>query len=184
MPMNPLELIEQFYLRDSLTYRLLVKHSGQVAARAKQIASRLALTTDVDIEFVSEAAWLHDIGIYLTDAPEMGCHGQAHYLAHGIFGAGLLRKAGLPRHARVCERHIGVGLTTEDILTQQLPLPARDMHPETIEEEIIAYADLFFSKHSHKIDTPRTPEMVRMGLARFGREKAALFDHWQMRFGD
>ena len=35
----------------------------------------------------------------------------------------MLDSEGLPQHALVCERHIGVGLTMEDIRLQKLPLP-------------------------------------------------------------
>jgi len=178
--MEPLTLIERYYQRGTPTHRLLVAHSRQVAELAVRVAER---QTGVDDTFVSEAAWLHDIGIYLTDTAEFGCHGDAHYLEHGVLGAELLRKAGLPRHALVCERHIGVGLTVEDIRDQALPLPLRDMRPQTTEEEIVAYADLFFSKRAGGSRGPRSVEEVRQGLARFGEWKVAIFDGWQQRFG-
>ena len=178
--MEPLSLIERYYQRGSATHRLLVAHSRQVAELAVRLAAN---QPGVDVTFVGEAAWLHDIGIFLTNTPEFGCNGEAHYLAHGILGAELLRKAGLPRHALICERHIGVGLTIEDIRAQALPLPHRDMRPQTREEEIVAYADLFFSKRAGGSNGPRSVDEVRQGLARFGDWKVAIFDGWQQRFG-
>ena len=42
------------------------------------------------------------------------------------WGAEMLRKEGFPRHARVCERHTGAGVTREQIINQHLPLPEQD----------------------------------------------------------
>ena len=94
-------------------------------------------------------------------------------------GAELLYKEGLPRHALVCERHIGVGLSIEDIQTQELPLPLRDMRPQTLEEQIVAYADLFFSKTQAGM---RTPDMVRTALSGHGQYKVDIFNEWHERF--
>jgi len=181
--MNPLALIEKYYTPGSTRHRLLVDHSRHVAAYAEDVARRqAAIGAGVDVAFVREAAWLHDIGIYLTASPKLDCHGKAPYLLHGILGARLLLKEGLPRHARVCERHIGVGLGIEDIRSQGLPLPERDMHPQTLEEQIVAYADLFFSKHAERPSTVKPAEQVRSKLARYGAAKVAIFDGWHARF--
>ncbi len=49
---------------------------------------------------------LHDIGIFLTDAPGIHCHGTAPYIAHGYLGADLLRRERYSEDvARVAERH-------------------------------------------------------------------------------
>ena len=78
---------------------------------------------DLDIPFNQEAAMLHDIGIYLTKAPDIGCFGEHPYICHGYLGADLLRTEGLPRHALVCERHTGAGISLEMIKKNHLPLP-------------------------------------------------------------
>jgi len=171
------KLIDQYYADLDQARQSLVRHSEQVATLAVKVAQQIE--EEVDIDFVDEAAWLHDIAIFLTDAPEIGCFGKRPYLMHGILGAGLLRHQGLPRHALVCERHIGVGLSREDILAQKLPLPLRDMQPQSIEEQIVAYADLFFSKHK---TGKRQVEDVRKSLARFSPQKVAIFDNWHARF--
>lgn len=182
--MDPLDLIRKYYASESQAFRTLVRHSSQVAKRAEQVAERLvAAGSEVDRGFVAEAAWLHDIGVFLTDTPKIGCYGTAPYLLHGVLGADLLRQEGLPRHAMVCERHVGVGISLQDIEDQQLPLPRRDMTPQSIEEEIVAYADLFFSKNRKPAAGPRPPEEVRVKLARHGPHKAAVFDRWHKKFG-
>lgn len=181
--MNPIPLIEKYYPPGSVAHRILLRHSGRVAAKAVTVARHAALREAVDVEFVREAALLHDIGIFYTDAPDLGCHGALPYLAHGYKGRELLEKEGYPRHALVCERHIGVGLSADEIREKGLPLPIRDMLPLSVEEEIVTYADLFFSKNPREQDRERTPEEVRKTLRRFGEDKPAIFDAWHKRFG-
>ena len=180
--MDPVALLTTYYPPGSPAREPLLRHSARVAAKAVAIARRL--DEPVDLGFVEEAAWLHDIGILHTAAPEIGCHGVLPYLCHGIKGRELLEAEGLPRHALVCERHIGVGLTAAEIDAQGLPLPRRDMLPCTIEETIVTYADLFFSKSPQEADRERLPGRVRQTLARYGAEKTAIFDAWRARFGD
>lgn len=182
MNIDPIVLIERHYPPGTLSHRVMLAHGREVAELAAAVAARVARHSTVDLDFVVEAAWLHDIGIGLTATPRLGCQGKAPYIAHGILGADLLRQAGLPRHALVSERHIGVGLTVGDIDRQRLPLPRRDMSPQALEEEIIAYADLFFSKQTDGPGGPRTAAEVRAKLGRFGDGKIAIFDRWHARF--
>lgn len=181
--MNPYRIIDRFYPPGSLAHRLLLRHSLAVAELA--LAAARVVTTRgeaVDQEFVLQAALLHDIGILHTNAPQIGCHGPLPYLAHGIKGRQMLEAEGYPRHGLVCERHIGVGLSAEEIVAQSLPLPARDMLPLSLEERIVTYADLFFSKTPEAADRRRTPEQVRTSLARFGAEKVCVFNSWHRDF--
>lgn len=180
--MNPLPLLELHHPPGTLSHRVLLTHSREVAALATAVAERVSRTTAVDIGFVTEAAWLHDIGIGLIHAPRFGCFGAAPYIAHGVLGAELLWAAGLPRHALACERHIGVGLGIADIDRQQLPLPRREMRPIALEEEIVAYADLFFSKTPDDPGGPCSAATVRAKLGRFGTGNQAVFDAWHDRF--
>ena len=113
--MNTLELIHRYYTPGTEQEEILRRHSEDVT----QLALRLVDAhpeLNLDRAFVAEAAMLHDIGIYLTDAPGIHCTGEAPYLLHGYLGAELLRSLGLPRHARVAERHTGSGLTREEII--------------------------------------------------------------------
>lgn len=179
---NPRALLDKYYPPGDPARQILLEHSRQVANKAVAIATRLARTTPIDITFVEEAALLHDIGIRFTNARTLGCHGELPYLAHTWKGRELLESEGLPRHALVCERHIGVGLSAEDIRRQALPLPERDMFPLTLEERVIAYADLFFSK---KPGVPeRSVDEVRASLEEFGASKVARFDAWHTQFCD
>ena len=118
--MDYLQLIYKHYPEDGALRRLLLVHSRSVTQKALQIAMlhpRLCL----NLSFIEEAAMLHDIGICQTDAPGIYCHGTHPYICHGILGAAMLRAEGLERHARVCERHTGAGLSLNDIVSQGLP---------------------------------------------------------------
>ncbi len=160
---------------------ILLTHSRLVAAKALACLDahpRLSANRT----FVHEAAMLHDIGIFLTDAPGIHCHGTAHYLCHGYLGAKLLReKERLPLHARVAERHTGTGLTVAQIERRGLPLPLRDFVPETVEEQLICYADKFYSKTNLMREKP-TEEVVR-GLWKYGDECVRAFLAWDASFG-
>ena len=140
--------------------------------------------TPMDIEFVEEAAMLHDIGMCRTDAPGIHCHGTEPYILHGIIGRRMLDSIGLYRHARVCERHTGTGLTAAEIISEHLPIdPPRDLLPESLEEKVICYADKFFSK-SRIDEAPKTLEGARRSLAKFGGATLQRFDDLLALFGD
>lgn len=180
--MNPWVLLEKYYPPEDPAREILFAHSRAVTAKALAVADRVARRETIDLPFIEEAALLHDIGIRFVQAPAIGCHGNLPYLAHGYKGRELLEAEGWPRHALVCERHIGVGLSAAAIVALHLPLPVRDMVPQTLEEIIITYADLFFSKGEHELTHEKDVERVRQGLARFGAENLAIFERWHARF--
>lgn len=173
-------IIDKYYGEQAALLEILVKHSRSVANMALEIAHRHP-ELHADEQFLFEASMLHDIGIIYTDAPGIQCFGTEAYIRHGLIGGELLRKEGFPCHARVAERHTGTGITATAIRIQHLPLPIGDYIPETIEEQIICYADKFFSK-SH-LDIKRTPEQVLRSLEKFGDEGIARMRAWMQRFG-
>ena len=159
--------------------QVLLKHSSDVAQRAVKIAKKHP-ELEVDEQFLWEAAMLHDIGIVRVYAPSIYCYGTEPYVRHGIMGAEILRSEGLPLHANVAERHTGTGLTKEEIIRQNLPLPHQDFTPQSIEEQIICYADKFYSKT--RLDVEKTPEQAMQSLEKFGGEGIAVFKAWMERF--
>lgn len=179
-----LSIIQRYYTPGNDDYRVLVHHSTQVAQLAVALGRRLVIHHEpVDIEFVEEAAMLHDIGMCRTDAPGIYCFGTEPYIMHGILGRKMLDSMGLFRHGRVCERHTGAGITAQEIISQHLPIsPARDLLPESIEEKLVCYADKFFSK-SHLDDGPRSIERIRQSLAKFGGDSLQRFDEMARMFG-
>ncbi len=180
-----LSIIQRYYTPGNDDYLVLVSHSRQVADLAVKLSQRLIDNgTPIDIEFVEEAAMLHDIGMCRTDAPGIHCHGTEPYILHGILGRRMLDSMGLFRHGRVCERHTGSGITAAEIIAQHLPIdPPRDLLPESLEEKVVCYADKFFSK-SRPEEPPKTMERARQSLAKFGGDTLQRFDALVALFGD
>ena len=170
--MDYLSIINKYYPEEengeqesSALRQLLLKHSRQVADRCLLIAKKHK-ELPVDIQFLEEAAMLHDIGIFRCNAPSIHCHGDEPYIRHGVIGAEILRWLGFERHARVCERHTGTGLPGYE--------------PETLEEQIVCYADKFYSKSSP--DHVRTVLETAQSLEKFGSERVKKFLSWSERF--
>ena len=177
--MDYLAIIDQYYPQGSKARDILLTHSECVTRKALQIVDKHP-EQKLDRTFIQEAAMLHDIGIVKCDAPGIECFGTEPYIKHGIIGADMLRAAGYPKHARVCERHTGAGIALLDIIEQHLPLPHQDFLPETMEEQVICYADKFYSK-TH-LERVRTPEQALKSLERFGKEGAERFARWMQLF--
>lgn len=175
-------IIEKYYRPGSLAYKIYIPHCKAVTDMALNIASQHP-ELGADKEVLFYGGMLHDIGIIYTDAPEIGCFGELPYLAHGYKGRELLEKEGLPQIAPVCERHIGVGITTDDIIKNNLPVPVRDMTPETIEEKIICYADKFFSKSAKDLSRPKSLKKVKKSISKYGESKWKLFKEMMELFG-
>ncbi len=173
--MRIIKVIEKYYKNNTKLHNLLLAHSKLVTKKAVKIGRRL----NADIKFIEEAAMLHDIGIFLTNAPDIYCFGKEPYIRHGYLGRLILEREGLPKHALVCERHIGLGITKEDVIKQNLPLPKRDMVPVSIEEKIICYADKFFSKGLTK---EKSIHEITEELKKFGKDKKFL--EWVKLFGE
>lgn len=181
-------ILDKFYPGATMLRDILFVHSENVANLALRI-SEAHPELHADAEFVYKAAMLHDIGIFMCNAPGIECHGCEPYIRHGVIGAELLRQyardnkiapSDMEPYARVCERHTGTGLRKDDILQQDLPLPAKDLTPETIEEQIICYADKFFSK-THP-ERQKTYEHAEKSLMKFGEKGVEKFREWHKAF--
>lgn len=163
--MNPLSVIEKYTAGNTALRDILIGHSEAVRDKALEIINRKGL--EIDVDFVAEAAMLHDIGVVRVDASGIKCYGTEPYICHGVCGREILDSEGLPRHAMVCERHTGSGITLEQIIAEKLPLPHRDMIPITLEEKLICYADKFFSK-SRDLRAEKPVERIMEQMKKFG----------------
>jgi uncharacterized protein len=179
--MNPIDIIKEYYDPESDAFRILVAHGKQVAQKALEAATMVSHLKP-DRIFIEEAAMLHDIGIFLTSLPEIGCNGNQPYVCHGYLGREILEKKGFKRHALVCERHVGVGISAAEIKRYHLPMPVRDMLPKTIEEKLICYADKFFSKSTNGNNTEISVEKILRRLAPYGEENVQTFKRWDREF--
>jgi len=84
----------------------------------------------IDYEVLRLGAILHDVGRFRAE----------RIVEHGIKSGEILREEGFPEGAaRICETHVGVGITLEQVAS--LGLPEGNYLPETLEERIVCYAD-------------------------------------------
>lgn len=166
-------VIDKYYPAGTPLRDIYLRHCRSVADEAIAIARRMHLP--LDEAMIEGAAMTHDIGIYATDAPSIGCHGKSPYITHGAIGGALLRREGAPEEwARVAERHTGAGLTSDDIASQHLPLPHGDYMPQTLLERLICYADKFYSKSGSMQRKPLGK--VQSQMARFGNGSLDRFN--------
>lgn len=178
---DPIAIIEKYYEPGSKAHGYILQHGRMVAEKALEIAGRCDWLPP-GLMFIHEAAMLHDIGIFMTDAPHLGCNGKHPYIAHGYLGRQILYDEGFPLHALVCERHIGVGITAAGIKEKGLPLPERDMVPVTLEEEIICFADKLFPVAPENMLTKRSVAEAREDIKAYGARQLRRFDRWATMF--
>jgi uncharacterized protein len=181
---------------DEEIFALHVRHAPTPEALAvvythSEIVRRIAMrlldgpgpaAEGIDAGLVRAGSLLHDVGVYrLYDAA--GRLDHAGYIRHGILGHELLAAAGYPEVlCRFASRHTGVGITREDVLRQELPLPPADYVAQTPEEALVMYADKFHTK-----STPPsflTAETYSDEVTWFGPDKPAAFARLRERFGD
>jgi len=170
------DIIDKYYLPNSPLWTILVEHSKCVRDNALEVVSKHP-ELNANVEFIAEAAMLHDIGIYLTNAPDLHCSGKLPYICHGYLGREILEKEGLFKHALVCERHTGTGLSIDEIKASNLPIPHRDMRPISIEEQIICFADKFYSK-SGDLSKAKSLDKIRNSMLKHGQVQLERFNHW------
>lgn len=173
--MDPQQIIEKYYKKGTRLYDIYISHANDVTNKAIKIAQNHPELA-VDVHFIEEAAMLHDIGIFKTKAPHIACKGSYPYICHGYLGRELMDFEGFPRHGLVCERHTGVGLSLEAIIRRNLPIPHRDMRPQSLEEKIISFADKFYSKS--RLGKEKSIQKIRQGLRKHGESQVAIFDEW------
>jgi len=122
-----IELLKK-YSSSEKDFEAVLKHSKNVQKEALRIAAKVKNT---DKELIKIGSLLHDIGRFRKDL----------VYRHGLNGAEMLRKEGFEEYAKVAERHLGAGISKQDIKKQKLKLPMKDFVPLSKEEKIISYAD-------------------------------------------
>jgi len=182
MQPDPITIIAQYYDPSGKAFQVLVTHGRLVAQKALE-AARAVEHLRPDRGLIERAAMLHDIGMLRTYVPKLGCNGTEPYIRHGVIGREMLEEIGLGAEALICERHVGAGISAEEIHRRRLPLPKRDMLPLSVEEQIVCYADKFFSKNGKGKTAEKTVARVLKSLARHGPEQAARFMAWAEMFG-
>lgn len=169
------------HIRNPWTKDVYITHVSLVTAKAIKIATKLNLEK-AQVRFIEEAAMLHDIGIIKVNAPNIGCSGDLDYICHGTEGRSILEAEGLPKHALVCERHTGVGIPISQIVERKLPIPVRDMLAKSMEEKIISWADLFFSKTPEKLLYEKSLDEAFDSIKDYGDKYISRFNRWRELF--
>ena len=158
-------IIDRHYPEGSPLRDIYLRHCRQVADKALSIARAKALTLPPGE--IEAAAMLHDIGIFLCDAPSICCHGSEHYLRHGMLGADLLRAEGAPEELARAPHRLG-----------HLPRGNHLRHAPPAGRPLL-----------HARDHPRETDMLRrqilLQIGRHGRKTIAPGDgrHGQIRAG-
>jgi len=135
----------------------VIAHCIRVSEKAIEIAKIISERKKIKIDFnlVEIGALIHDIG-----------RSRVHGITHGIEGAKIL--SNYPKLARICETHIGAGISRNEAM--KLGLGDKDYIPETIEEKIIAHADnLTSGTRDIKIE-----ETIEKFKSRLGPEHPAI----------
>lgn len=160
-------------------YDLVFTHCQIVWEIAEQLIKKM--TVPVDPELVKVGCFLHDVGVYRLYLPN-GEIDHANYIKHGTEGYVLLKEEGFDEQlCRFASCHTGVGLSKHEIEVEGLPIPPADYFAETLEEQLVMYADKFHTK-----TTPpkfMTADTYAKKQRKFGEEKVVLFRQFQEKFG-
>jgi len=123
------------YSQSKQSFKRILGHVQVVKKLAVDIGKKVK---DADLDFIKTASLLHDIGRFQV-GPDT--------VRHGVIGSEILRGEGLPDHALVAERHLGPGISKEEIIEHGLDLPVQDYIPVSREEKIICHADNLIFGH-------------------------------------
>lgn len=165
------------YAASSESLELVFTHSQIIHEIALELIDTNKL--QVDVHLIRTGALLHDIGTYTLIQENHRFH-KDKYIQHGLIGAILLKEEGFDE--RICDmvkNHIGVGVTKKEIEQRNLPLPAQDYIPQTIEERLIAYADNFHSK----VPQFNSYDWVCQKLGEYGKQKVTELEEYKKEFG-
>nr|WSX72457.1 HD domain-containing protein [Streptomyces sp. NBC_00899]WSX81473.1 HD domain-containing protein [Streptomyces sp. NBC_00899] len=172
--------LHERYAPSRQALKTVYSHCEIVWRIAEQLIERSADVFDRDL--VRAGCLLHDIGVYRLYR-EDGSIDQRNYVRHGVLGREILESEGFSEVlCRFCSCHTGVGLTSDDVIRQKLPLPPADYLAVTPEERIVMYADKFHSKT--KPPKFLTADAYAIYVARFGDEKVDTFNLLRKSFGD
>lgn len=129
------ELLKKYSV-DKKGFDMVLEHSQAVKNIALIIAKEIKKRKHpVDLNLIKIGSLLHDIGRFKYPPWDK------KMIRHGYWGGQILRKEGLLKEAKIAERHLGAGISKEEIIKGKLFLPKKDFLPKTIEEKVIAYVD-------------------------------------------
>ena len=182
LPTNQqIKQLHQKYAKSDADLTLIYTHCQIVEAIAMQLLDAKPIQ-GIDRDLVRVGCLLHDIGAY--EVLEEGKFVRG--VRHGTIGEDILKNEGYSETIwRFASHHTGVGLTEQDVMDQNLPIPVADYTAKTNEERIIMYADKFHSKSNPPSEAPYfcSFDWFRNSVQKFGSDKAAKFDALAELFG-
>lgn len=177
------------YAPNEEAFRLVYDHCEIVAKIARECGERYAGQVDVKVAVL--AAMLHDIGTYVLFVPELHTFNEHSYQQHALIGATILEEEGLPPSVvNAVRTHVLMGITKQEIKAQHWKLPYRDAVPQSVEAELLCYADRFHSKHPRfnhherflnglDKDLPEQAKKFKAAIGKFGLpDIQSLIDHY------
>lgn len=173
--------LHQKYAKTEADFTLIYTHCQVVEAIAMQLLDAKPIDS-INRELVHVGCLLHDIGAY--DVLEGGKFVRG--VRHGVIGEEILKSEGFSEVIwRFASHHTGVGLSEQDVVDQNLPIPVADYIAETDEERLLMYADKFHSKSKPPLEAPYFCDFdwFRSSVQKFGPDKAAKFDALADKFG-
>lgn len=162
-------------------FRLVWEHCLVVAILALQLSKAQGekFCRIVNIPLMSVGALVHDIGTYrlLKDPfpPSPLCPFiMDKYIFHGLEGWLILYENDCGKDvADFAKNHTGVGIEAKSIVENHLPLPIGDYIPQSIDQEIVMFADAFHSKSNPS--KFKSVYAAQQSAARFGKENLHKF---------
>lgn len=167
------------YAPNELVFNHVYEHCAIVKEIAEWCVANAGLD-NVDRDVLRASCLLHDIGTYVYFQDDGHIQNERLYLQHALLGAAIVRDEGIDDViVSNIKTHVLLGLSKEEIMDKQLPIPARDYVPETIEGRLLCYADRFHSKN------PRfnSFDSFSSHLENAFPEQAEKFKVWSEEFG-
>lgn len=141
-----IEALHKKYAPSQKVFDLVYGHCQIVEQMALWCSQNSNLVIDQNL--LSSSALLHDLGSYVFFDKQANNLNSQLYPLHAILGAKIVRDEGLEEKISfIIETHILTGLTKQEIKDYDWRLPLKDYLPQTIEAQIVGYADCFHSKH-------------------------------------
>lgn len=143
-----IEQLHQKYAPNALVLDLVYTHCKIVCEIAEWCVDQNDIT--VDSKLLHAACLLHDIGTYVLFDTEGHVENRRLYPLHAVIGAKIIVDEGFDvRIAQAVETHVLLGLSKAEIMQpgSRFIVPVKDYTPQSIEAELLCYADRFHSKH-------------------------------------
>lgn len=174
-----IERLHHKYAPNQRVYDLVYGHC-QVVAEIALWCTRNVTDDNVDKQLLETAALLHDVGSYAFFNDQGEGVNDRLYPQHAILGARILADEGVDESVTdIIATHVLLGLSKAEIVSKPWPLPERSYEPQSIEGQLLCYADRFHSKHPtfNAFDTFLDKLKQNLPL------QAEKFELWSSRFG-